>query len=55
MAPPLVYVAHHPDAIRMPFVTPIAPLYFAAPDPQLHSKIVNQIDYYFRYYFLVAF
>ncbi|KAG8660043.1 la-related protein 1C isoform X2 [Manihot esculenta] len=40
-----------PDPLRgMPFVAaPIPPpaMYFTAPDPQLHSKIVNQIDYYF--------
>lgn len=28
------------------------PLYFPpVPDPQLRTKIVNQIDYYFRYFF----
>nr|KAJ0217114.1 hypothetical protein LSAT_V11C300108250 [Lactuca sativa] len=32
----------------MPFVSPLAPsMYFAVPDPQLHAKIVTQIDYYF--------
>ncbi|CAH1415264.1 unnamed protein product [Lactuca virosa] len=32
----------------MPFVTPLAPsMYFVVPDPQLHVKIVTQIDYYF--------
>ncbi|KAF2306297.1 hypothetical protein GH714_016335 [Hevea brasiliensis] len=40
-----------PDTLRgMPFVAaPIPPpaMYFTTPDPQLHSKIVNQIDYYF--------
>ncbi|KAF2306274.1 hypothetical protein GH714_016179 [Hevea brasiliensis] len=40
-----------PDTLRgMPFVAaPIQPpaMYFTTPDPQLHSKIVNQIDYYF--------
>lgn len=45
-----------PDPLRgMPFVAaPIPPpaMYFTAPDPQLHSKIVNQIDYYFRYFSL---
>ncbi|XP_021714059.1 la-related protein 1C-like [Chenopodium quinoa] len=39
---PLYYV---PGSV--PFVAP-APVYIhAAPDPQLHTKIVNQIDYYF--------
>jgi la-related protein 1 len=36
----------------MPFV-PLPPpaVFFSAPDLQLHTKIVNQIDYYFRYSF----
>ncbi|POO00809.1 Transcriptional repressor poly-beta-hydroxybutyrate-responsive [Trema orientale] len=42
LGPPVVYVAHPP-----PFVAPMPPVFIPAPDPQLHSKIVNQIDYYF--------
>ncbi|KAK3224384.1 hypothetical protein Dsin_011409 [Dipteronia sinensis] len=44
VAPPI------PDPLRgVPFIGPSSPhaLYFHAPDPQLHSRIVNQIDYYF--------
>ncbi|XP_023754172.1 la-related protein 1C [Lactuca sativa] len=48
---PVIYVpyAPPPESLRgMPFVTPLAPsMYFAVPDPQLHAKIVTQIDYYF--------
>ncbi|KAL4645540.1 hypothetical protein ACB092_02G241700 [Castanea dentata] len=43
---PMVYV----DSLRgMPIVAPIPPpaVFFPPPDPQLHAKIVNQIDYYF--------
>ncbi|TKY70303.1 La-related protein 1B [Spatholobus suberectus] len=53
LAPPLVFVAAPPpppDSLRgVPFVPPMPhhPLFFTGPDPQLHSKIVNQIDYYF--------
>lgn len=50
LAPPMVYV----DSLRgMPIVAPIPPpaVFFPPPDPQLHAKIVNQIDYYFRYLF----
>nr|XP_023893711.1 la-related protein 1C [Quercus suber]POE59514.1 la-related protein 1c [Quercus suber] len=45
LAPPMVYV----DSLRgMPIVAPIPPaVFFPPPDPQLHAKIVNQIDYYF--------
>ena len=46
----MVYV----DSLRgMPIVAPIPPptVFFPPPDPQLHAKIVNQIDYYFRYLF----
>ncbi|RDX70488.1 La-related protein 1C, partial [Mucuna pruriens] len=52
-SPPLVFVAAPPpppDSIRgVPFVPPVPhhPMFFTGPDPQLHSKIVNQIDYYF--------
>ncbi|KDP23970.1 hypothetical protein JCGZ_25358 [Jatropha curcas] len=49
---PVYYVAGPPpDPLRgVPFVAaPLPPhaMYFPAPDLQLHSKIVNQIDYYF--------
>lgn len=53
LAPPLVFVAAPPlppDSLRgVPFGPPVPhhPLFFTGPDPQLHSKIVNQIDYYF--------
>ncbi|XP_020216475.1 la-related protein 1C [Cajanus cajan] len=53
LATPLVFVAAPPpppDSLRgVPFGPPIPhhPMFFAGPDPQLHSKIVNQIDYYF--------
>ncbi|XP_022775452.1 la-related protein 1C-like [Durio zibethinus] len=40
-----------PDSFRgVPFVPPMPPVFFPAPEPQdhqLHAKIVNQIDYYF--------
>lgn len=38
-----------PDALRaMPLVAPVPPpMFFAVPDPSLHSRIVSQIDYYF--------
>jgi la-related protein 1 len=53
LPPQVVYVATPPpDSIRgMPFVAPIPPhaVFLPAPDPQLHTKIVTQIDYYFRY------
>lgn len=47
---PVIYVPFAPpESLRaMPFVTPLAPsMYFAVPDPQLHAKIVSQIEYYF--------
>ncbi|KAF7809624.1 la-related protein 1C [Senna tora] len=51
LTPQLLYVAAPPpDSLRgVPFVPPIPPhaMFFPAPDPQLHAKIVNQIDYYF--------
>lgn len=50
-ASPVYYVAAAPpEALRgVPFVAPIPPhaVFFPAPDPQLHSRIVTQIDYYF--------
>lgn len=52
MPPPVVYVAPHDSMRGVPFVAPMPPhVFFPAPDPQLHTKIVNQIDYYFRYSF----
>ncbi|KAK7406855.1 hypothetical protein VNO78_08489 [Psophocarpus tetragonolobus] len=53
LAPPLVFVAAPPpppDSLRgVPFVSPMPhhPIFFTGRDPQLHSKIVNQVDYYF--------
>ncbi|KAI3738477.1 hypothetical protein L2E82_28510 [Cichorium intybus] len=47
---PMIYVPFAPpESLRaMPFVTPLAPsMYFVVPDPQLHAKIVSQIEYYF--------
>ncbi|KAJ7944127.1 la-related protein 1C-like [Quillaja saponaria] len=47
---PVVYVAGpSPESLRgVPFLTPLVPpVFFPPPDPQLHTKIVNQIDYYF--------
>ncbi|KAL2905918.1 La-related protein 1C [Bienertia sinuspersici] len=38
---PFIYVP------PMPFGPPVPPVFIPAPDPQLHAKIVNQIDYYF--------
>lgn len=39
----VVYLAPQP-----PYVAPpLSPVFMSAPDPQLPSKIVNQIDYYF--------
>ncbi|KAK7267712.1 hypothetical protein RIF29_20390 [Crotalaria pallida] len=52
LAPAVVFVTGPPpppDSLRgVPFMPPMPPLFFTAPDPQLHTKIVNQIDYYFR-------
>lgn len=52
VASPVIYVQGPPppDSLRaMPIVAPIPPhaMFFPVPDPQLHVKIVNQIDYYF--------
>ncbi|XP_059623436.1 la-related protein 1C-like isoform X2 [Cornus florida] len=50
-ANPIVYPGHHPDSLRsMHLVAPMPPhamYYSPVLDPQLHTKIVNQIDYYF--------
>ncbi|XP_027077790.1 la-related protein 1C-like [Coffea arabica] len=38
----------HPESLRaVPMVPPMAPFFFPFPDPQLQTKIVNQIEYYF--------
>ncbi|KAJ7953166.1 la-related protein 1C-like [Quillaja saponaria] len=50
MGYPVVYVAPALDQLRgVPIMTPLGhpAMYFPPPDPQLHIKIVNQIDYYF--------
>ncbi|KAI3709740.1 hypothetical protein L2E82_39506 [Cichorium intybus] len=47
---PVIYVPFAPpESLRaMPFVTLLAPsMYFAVPDPQLHAKILSEIEYYF--------
>lgn len=41
----------HPDSHRPMPMVPFAPMLFPMPDPHLPSKILNQIDYYFRYYY----
>lgn len=50
MRSPLYYVAPHPDSMRgVPIIAaPIPPhAVFFSSDPQLHNKILRQIDYYF--------
>uniref|UniRef100_A0A6N2N4B5 HTH La-type RNA-binding domain-containing protein n=1 Tax=Salix viminalis TaxID=40686 RepID=A0A6N2N4B5_SALVM len=50
MRSPLYYVAPHPDSMRgVPIIaTPIPPhAVFFPSEPQLHNKILHQIDYYF--------
>ncbi|XP_059639485.1 la-related protein 1C-like isoform X2 [Cornus florida] len=49
---PLIYIhgpPAPPESLRgVPIIAPMQPMYFPIPpDPQLHAKIVNQIDYYF--------
>ncbi|XP_050227895.1 la-related protein 1C-like [Mercurialis annua] len=48
VATPMYYLAGpHPDALRgVPFFT-VPPMYFHAPDLQLHAKLMAQIEYYF--------
>ncbi|XP_019423396.1 PREDICTED: la-related protein 1C-like isoform X2 [Lupinus angustifolius] len=37
-----------PDSLTgVSFMAQMPPLFFTGPDPQLHAKVVNQIDYYF--------
>lgn len=53
----VVYVpAPHADPLRtVPFVAPMPhPMFFPPQDHQLHAKLVAQIDYYFRYFIVVA-
>ncbi|KAK9948357.1 hypothetical protein M0R45_003938 [Rubus argutus] len=46
--PPVVYLQHPGQDPLVPFMAPPRlPLMFAGPDFQLHTKIINQIDYYF--------
>ncbi|RDX66687.1 La-related protein 1C, partial [Mucuna pruriens] len=48
--PQMVYVPPPLDSLRgVPFVSPIPPnaMFFQPPDPQLQTKIVQQVDYYF--------
>ncbi|KAK8673310.1 hypothetical protein V6N13_111656 [Hibiscus sabdariffa] len=51
MASLYVVPAAPPDSLRgLPFVAPMAPVFFPGPEPhdiQLYASIVNQIDYYF--------
>lgn len=49
LASPVYYVQPPPpESLRgVPFIAPMPPVFFPAPDPQLHTRIVNQIDYYF--------
>lgn len=56
MPSPVFYVpGPHPDSLRPMPMVPISSMFFPMPDPHLPSKIVNQIDYYFRYYLLGFF
>ncbi|KAA8547541.1 hypothetical protein F0562_003970 [Nyssa sinensis] len=50
VASSLIYLTPSPDPLRgLPIVTPMPhhAMYYPVPDPQLHTKIVSQIDYYF--------
>ncbi|KAL3651867.1 hypothetical protein CASFOL_004869 [Castilleja foliolosa] len=48
MPSPLFYVpGPHPESLRPMPMVPVSPMFFPMPDPYLHSKLVNQIDYYF--------
>lgn len=52
MPSPLFYVTGPPppESIRtVPLIPPMAPILYTLPDSQLHTKIANQIEYYFRY------
>ncbi|XP_055803854.1 la-related protein 1C-like [Solanum dulcamara] len=46
--PPLFYFpGPFPDSLRMSMLSPVPPVFVHVPDTQLHTRIVNQIDYYF--------
>ncbi|CAN4123512.1 unnamed protein product [Withania somnifera] len=46
--PPVFYFpGPFPDSLRLPMLSPLPPIFFHVPDTQLHTRIVNQIDYYF--------
>ncbi|MCD9638230.1 hypothetical protein HAX54_022077 [Datura stramonium] len=46
--PPVFYFpGPFPDSLRMPMLSPVPPIFIHGPDTQLHTRIVNQIDYYF--------
>ncbi|XP_051114671.1 la-related protein 1C isoform X2 [Andrographis paniculata] len=48
MPTPVYYVPGPlPDSVRPMPMVPISPVYLPMPDPNLATKIVNQIDYYF--------
>ncbi|KAK4360504.1 hypothetical protein RND71_019456 [Anisodus tanguticus] len=46
--PPVFYFpGTFPDSLRVPMLSPGPPVFFHVLDTQLHTRIVNQIDYYF--------
>ncbi|KAM3342898.1 la-related protein 1C isoform X1 [Capsicum galapagoense] len=46
--PPVFYFpGPFPDSFRVPMLAPVSPIFLHVPDTQLHTRIVNQIDYYF--------
>ncbi|XP_038720852.1 la-related protein 1C isoform X2 [Tripterygium wilfordii] len=48
MRPPFHAPMAFPESLRgMPLVAPIPPMFFPAPDPNIYSKIVQQINYWF--------
>nr|XP_018622525.1 la-related protein 1C-like isoform X2 [Nicotiana tomentosiformis] len=47
VAPVYYFPGPLPDSFRMPMLSPVPPFFFHVPDPQMQTKIVNQIDYYF--------
>ncbi|XP_038702189.1 la-related protein 1C isoform X2 [Tripterygium wilfordii] len=45
---PPVYFYPPPESLRgMPLVAPIPPMFFPTPDPNIYSKIVQQVNYWF--------